>query len=103
MKNFRVTYSVATRDQWEGREPWGTANYDDSEIAETETAEEAIGCVIDFLIECIIDNGEYGGYPEISEYDGETIILVYDCETENPDRELQYVYWNFSAEIDNEN
>lgn len=86
MKNWRVTYHIDNKDQYEGREPHNSIYEELDNMVEADTAAEAIALAIDYLADQVRANSNYRDIDTendeivIRDDDGEVVECYYGFE-----------------------
>lgn len=88
MKNWRVTYYIDNKDQYEGREPHSDISEELDSLVEADTAAEAIVLALDYLADQVRANSDYR---DIDTENGEIVIR-------GEDGTVVECYYGFNAE-----
>lgn len=92
MKNWRVTYYIDNKDQYEGRKPHNYIYEELDSMVEADTAAEAVALALDYLADQVRANSDYR---DINTEDGEVVIR-------NEDGTVVECYYGFNAEEEEE-
>lgn len=87
MKKFKITFTEATKDAYEGRKPWDTVRESGDDYVYADDANEAIESYIDYMTTPEVDSRL------IERHDDEVFFY------EDEDKEEYTVALNFEAEI----
>lgn len=88
MKNWRVTYYIDNKDQYEGREPHSDISEELDSLVEADTAAETIVLALDYLADQVRANSNY---QDVTIESGKVIIR-------DEDGAVVECYYGFNAE-----